>query len=141
MKKIIYLLTILLLGSCGKEELFIEEVSQEKECRGINEIHCLGIYNVEILSNYDDFPKDLIIAEDGYSADLGTVLTFKGTDKPGWRFLGWRKIKDSYCAYTPLVESDTPNIAHVYMHKNYTGNCNIGPINVKIVAEFVKTLD
>ena len=141
MKKALYILTILLLGSCAKEELFIEEISQENKCRGISEIHCLGVYSVEILSNYDDFPKDLIVAKDGYSAELGTTISFEGTNKPGWKFLGWRKIMDSYCAYNPLVESDTPNIAYVYMHKNYTGNCNIGPINVKIVAEFVKTLD
>ena len=140
MKKFIFILTVLLSVSCQKEEIFEEEiVVEEINCNG--NVRCLGVYNVEIWYDHDDNPKNLIVAKDGYSAKLGELLTFQGTSVPGWKFIGWRKMTNSYCEYSPLVDEDDPTIAYVYMHEKYMGNCNIGPMNVRIVAEYIKTLD
>ena len=140
MRKYILLVTALLSVSCVKDEIAIEpEMSDGLECYG--NVACLGVYNVEIVYSHDDVPEGLIIAEDGYSAELGDPLSFRGTSAPGFKFIGWRKVRNSYCAYSPIVDQDDPTLAYVYMHEKYMGNCNLGPFNVKIVAEFIKTLD
>jgi len=141
MKKLIFILTILLSVSCEKEEEYIGAYNpMAGECYE-DDVICSGVYKVKIVYNYDDIPDELIIAEKGYSAKLGELLSFKGTSAPGYKFIGWRKVRNSYCSYSPLVDEDDPTVAYVYMHRNYMGNCNIGPFNVKIVAEYIKTLD
>jgi len=140
MKKFIFIITVLLSVSCEKEEEYMGAYIPITGCYE-DDVICSGVYNVTIVFNHDDVPGGLIVAEKGYSAELGELLSFKGTSVPGYKFIGWRKMRNSYCAYSPLVDEDDPSIAYVYMHRNYMGNCNIGPFNVKIVAEYIKTLD
>lgn len=140
MKKVIFLLTILLSVSCEQEEIFIpEEEVYEVECHG--DPRCTGYYEVELRFNKDDVPTSLINAKDGFKADLGSLLTFEAMDAPGWKFVGWRKLPNSYCAYSPIVDEDNKRIAYTYMHEKYMGNCNIGPRNIKLYAEYIKTLN
>ena len=147
MKKAIYVLTILLFFSC-------DWLDEEDDCSKTNArdaVWCLGVYTVDIWFNetveiwYNEnpveLPEGLIIAEDGYSAKLGTTLAFEALSVPGLKFIGWSKRKACYGCYQPLIDDENPNIAYVYMHEKYHGNSNIGPENVQIVANYIKTLE
>lgn len=140
MRKFIFLLIVLLSVSCQQEEVFTpEEVVYEVECHG--DPICTGYYQVELRFNKEDVPSSLVIAKDGFRADLGSLLTFEATDAPGWKFVGWKRLPNSYCAYSPIVDEDNNRVAYTYMHEKYMGNCNIGPQNIKLYAEYIKTLD
>jgi len=140
MKKAIYVLTILLFFSC-------DWLDEEDDCSKTNArdaIWCLGVYTVEIWTNIDMGEvevEDYIIAKDGYSAKLGTTLTFEAIDIPGRKFIGWSRQYACYGCYQPLVDDENPNIAFVYMHEKYQGNNNFGPENVEILANYIKTLE
>jgi len=140
MKKIIFFLTALLSVSCEQEEIFIlEEEVYEVECHG--DPRCTGYYDVDLWFNEDGVPKEAIIAHDGFRADLGEMMTFEATDVPGWKFIGFRKLPNSYCEWSPLVDEDNPRITYTYMHEKYMGNCNIGPRNIRLYAEYIKVFN
>ena len=138
MKKAIYVLTILLFFSCD----WLDDCSNTN---ARDAVWCLGVYTVDIWFNetveiwYNEnpveLPEGLIIAEDGYSAKLGTTLAFEAIDVPGLKFIGWSKRKACYSCYQPLIDDENPNITYVYMHEKYRG----GPQNVQIVANYIKT--
>ena len=131
MKNTIYGLTILLFFSCETDFVTYGDTVRGK-----------GIYTVDIYTTIDmSEAEDFIIAKDGYTAKLGTTLTFEAIDIPGWKFISWSKRKECYGCYQPLIDDENSNIAYVYMHEKYHGNSNIGPENVQIVANYIKTLE
>ena len=134
MKNTIYGLTILLFFSCETDDC--------SKTNARDAIWCLGVYTVDIWTNIDmSEAEDFIIAKDGYSAKLGTTLTFEAIDVPGWKFVGWSKRKKCYGCYIPLIDDENPNITYVYMHEKYQGNNNFGPENVSIDVNYIKTLE
>ena len=140
MKKAIYVLTILLFFSCETDFVSYGDTVLGK---GIYTVDIWFNETVEIWYNENpvELPEGLIIAEDGYSAKLGTTLAFEALSVPGLKFIGWSKRKACYGCYQPLIDDENPNIAYVYMHEKYHGNSNIGPENVQIVANYIKTLE
>jgi len=133
MKNTIYGLTILLFFSCETDFITFKDTVLGK-----------GIYTVEILTNIDMGEAevdDYIIAQDGYSAKLGTTLVYEAIDVPGRKFVGWSRLPNCYGCYIPLVDDENPNITYVYMHEKYRGNNNTGPENVVIAANYIKTLE
>ena len=140
MRNIIFLFIGLLFLNCEKEAIVEEIIMEDTPCYD-HDLVCKGYYEVELWFNDDDVPDNVIIAHDGFKAPLGQVMKFEAIDIPGWRFVGWRKLPNSYCEYKPLVDGDNPRIAYAYMHEKYMGNCNIGPLDIRLYSHYIKVLD
>jgi hypothetical protein len=145
MKNLLLLsLLVTFITSCEKDDhdmshyaLWDEET--EVNCHG--EPLCLGYYEVSFRFNKEGAPDNLIIAHNGTRANLGELMKFEAVDVPGWKFITWRKMPNQYCEYSPLIDDEDPRIAYTFMHEKYMGNCNIGPQNIRLYAEYIQTLD
>ena len=144
-----------------------EVVSELEACKrnGLNFTYCTGRYQVQVrfgVSGNLNIPSDAIVAKsadilsgattecssstqypiDGskpcFEAKVGTVISLEARDLPGWRFVGWKRLKSSYCHDAPIVDQDEPRKAYLYMHEDFMGRCNRGMKNFVVVADYVE---
>ena len=122
MKKLLLILVALLFLNCEKDNL--------------------NLIPIQIFVTTDsDVPYEYITSEMGDTYEMGTLHKIRATSGPGFRFLGWRKMKELYCSYQPIVDPDDYEVMYIYADDDYMGNCNNGLSRLWITAEYIEVFD